>query len=113
MFRGDLSRMRQIQPRRFRAGMEILKSSSRQILRFSNRQILKSSNPQIRFSNPQILKFSNFQMPSGIWVLADPYDAARHDRLDVEGAGASDQRVALGARIQPHLADPLLRDLVD
>src|SRR5262252_1974546 len=48
-----------------------------------------------------------------IRILPDGDDAAGDDRLEVEGTRPRDERVALGAGIEPHLGNSLLRDLVD
>src|SRR5579859_348152 len=48
-----------------------------------------------------------------VGILADRHDAAGDDRLQVQGARPLQDRVAVGAGIQPHLADALARHLVD
>src|SRR5439155_3500415 len=50
---------------------------------------------------------------SDIRVLADAHDDTRENRYNVERSCTRDQRVALGAWIQPHFPDLLLRDLLD
>src|SRR3954468_9021612 len=48
-----------------------------------------------------------------IRIFADRDDAAGDDRLNIQGSGAGDQLVALGAGIQPDFADTFLRNLAD
>src|SRR5438093_690081 len=61
----------------------------------------------------EILQFCRLAISELVRVLPNPDDAARDDRLNLERPGPREQRVALGARIEPDLGDALPRDLVD
>src|ERR1700737_3399270 len=48
-----------------------------------------------------------------VWVLSDRDDAAGDDWLDLQGTGARDQRLAVGARVEPDFGNLFPRDLFD
>src|SRR6185503_919465 len=73
-------------------------------------QLFKSQLSSLHFHPALRVETRDLWVSQCVRILTHGHDAAGDDGLDVQRLRPTDKTIALGARVQPHLGDPLLCD---